>query len=86
MELFEFGQKRLNLINRRQDCCPEVIGARPLVEPAAWHYTNTRRVDQLKAVEHVRLQVERPGVLDRLLRNLDARERVHGPFESISGH
>jgi hypothetical protein len=55
MKLLEFGKENANLVSRRQDSRSKVVGSRELMKSAARHNANTGRLQQLKAVEHVRL-------------------------------
>ena len=59
MKLLEFGEQRLDLIDWRQNGRSKVISAWSLQETAAWYHANAGLVDELEAVEHVWLNIQR---------------------------
>jgi len=69
---------------RRQKRRPKMQRALLLPEPHARNHTNTRRIQQSQTVKLIRLPALLPRLLNRLLRQSDGGEEIHGPLRRLA--
>mmetsp|Transcript_26079 Transcript_26079/g.54739 ORF Transcript_26079/g.54739 Transcript_26079/m.54739 type:complete len:319 (+) Transcript_26079:413-1369(+) len=85
MEVGEPPHNALHVVLRRQKGCPKVPGAVALAEARAGHDDNARLLEQRHGVEGVGRLAGRLSGGERLGRERDAREGVHGTLRRLAG-
>lgn len=87
VEVVQFLENRFHFLDWGHEICDsEVVGARLLMEATARHGHDPRLVHHVHAVQEVRLDALRVGIVDKLLREVHAGESVHSTLDLRARH